>query len=1369
MRQWIQRMTLAAVASLTFVACGGDVTDIDRTQPDRLSKALFEGEWYMRSVVTGSDYNQSSVFEGLEGDMDRIRWVVDEYTLSAYRSYEFIENAESGNADVELNGNPLAKFRIVSHFDVMREYSKSTGEQSNVIVEDTTFRPWYEREFMRVDWGVNLIDSVPNGTIGGFLNYFSPVNYYVSEGEGIDNPDRVEVKEDVINVTNYFFMTPDPYICYYALQDWNCGGSVAKVRTSFLKVPETPDYDKLYYPDYVNIYDEEGQPIVECSSVDPTNCDYRTEGMFERFGFFRTQRQAYDDEFGYTYNNRIYLANRWNIWKKSFDDLGNLIPMQDREAGTIVYHTNPDFPEDEGIWNETKKIAADWDDAFRRTVAARKSMAGTPVSPDSLPSIYRVTKNTCRLSNVESYVAANGHEAALAEYGITEIKKGNLKRACAILEHVSEGDFQWQKQGDLRYSFFHWVDTPMQSGPLGYGPSAADPVTGEIISANANIYGASVDSLAAYAADIVQLMNDDYDLAQLIAGTYSREDVAGNKSAHGHDHHKLAQLGLVESRVSEEKLQAVADKLRGRVALPTRQLRPDMADSARKDLRADLEMPGLAREVREGAMNIADSKLRRFEGTHLDRELLSSDEFRGAAAGHMRNQPEGEAFSSIAWMLEDGEMMRQEENARRFFQENNILMSSWLDEGMLSVAVELQGKTWEEVYEFMRLNVYRAVQAHEVGHTIGLRHNFEGSYDPLNFHAEFWDYYNAETGKVERVDENGNPTRAERLMYSTIMDYDARFYADSFEGIGPYDYAAVAFGYGQMLEVFDHEAGLPPAWESLVYLHGYENIPKVFDPELECSTIYACDPNYINANDYYNDYVDAANAGDEPLADRNYTMYNRYINTYFERALTDATGGAEAINRISQRKLIPFEEWVGEWTDYWRDVDFSIPYDEVSYAFCPDEFSYTSNVTCQTWDKGATFTEITQDRALRHARYYYFTNFKRNSASFGSINGYLNRMQGRYFGPMSSVYRYYLYGSSGIGTNIDGEYLTLVDFPTGQDWQQAALEGLNYLNTVVAMPESGVHCKVDGRYVPVADDAACASGDTIQISEDDGRNLYTNWTDEYFYKATRMGTFWDKYIALWSMTYNRGTFYRDFSDYLDEGSFSLSYWRGLQDEMLGVFGGGYLNNGSNYSWYSDSEGNLVPKPVVDIYENSADYDALTPVDSSWTWTLRYWSILLPMARFNSMFDYSGDFSDYTRVCLKGYMDCMEFEDENGQAWATEFTDPLNGYTYVAAVDLDGLRTQIANAATEDEAEDLQTRLDRSVGALMLEEAQSYVDTVYTPAFDAWVVARDAYNADESEANATALRDAVVALESVERELNSRTSFIDLVRQFAGML
>ena len=48
-------------------------------------------------------------------------------------------------------------FPIESHFDVQREYDSSTGEQSNVISENTSDRPWYERSYMRVKWDENPI------------------------------------------------------------------------------------------------------------------------------------------------------------------------------------------------------------------------------------------------------------------------------------------------------------------------------------------------------------------------------------------------------------------------------------------------------------------------------------------------------------------------------------------------------------------------------------------------------------------------------------------------------------------------------------------------------------------------------------------------------------------------------------------------------------------------------------------------------------------------------------------------------------------------------------------------------------------------------------------------------------------------------------------------------------------------------------------------------------------------------------------------------------------------------------------------------------------------------------------------------------
>ena len=66
-------LATAFVWGLAFVTagCAPDVVDIDRTQPNKVSKEIFEGEWYFRAVVLDVQYNQGMLFEGLEGDVDR--------------------------------------------------------------------------------------------------------------------------------------------------------------------------------------------------------------------------------------------------------------------------------------------------------------------------------------------------------------------------------------------------------------------------------------------------------------------------------------------------------------------------------------------------------------------------------------------------------------------------------------------------------------------------------------------------------------------------------------------------------------------------------------------------------------------------------------------------------------------------------------------------------------------------------------------------------------------------------------------------------------------------------------------------------------------------------------------------------------------------------------------------------------------------------------------------------------------------------------------------------------------------------------------------------------------------------------------------
>ncbi len=90
----------------------------------------------------------------------------------------------------------VAAYPIISHFDIQRDYNPPTGEEINVIDENTSDRPWYEREFMRVDWSKNLstdnydFDTLSQIGIYGGVSY-EPLAYYVNDP---DAPGRAALR-----------------------------------------------------------------------------------------------------------------------------------------------------------------------------------------------------------------------------------------------------------------------------------------------------------------------------------------------------------------------------------------------------------------------------------------------------------------------------------------------------------------------------------------------------------------------------------------------------------------------------------------------------------------------------------------------------------------------------------------------------------------------------------------------------------------------------------------------------------------------------------------------------------------------------------------------------------------------------------------------------------------------------------------------------------------------------------------------------------------------------------------------------------------------------------------------------------------------
>src|SRR5690606_16677387 len=115
----------------------------------------------------------------------------------------------------------------------------------------------------------------------------------------------------------------------------------------------------------------------------------------------------------------------------------------------------------------------------------------------------------------------------------------------------------------------------------------------------------------------------------------------------------------------------------------------------------------------------------------------------------------------------------------------------------------------------LRDAIYIGVQLHEVGHNLGLRHNFAASTDEINFIQPgvsslevAGDVYAGPTIDIRKgywtvaTDPDGDPMERLEYQYSSIMDYGANFASD-IHGIGAYDVGAIRFGYLGHIELFE--------------------------------------------------------------------------------------------------------------------------------------------------------------------------------------------------------------------------------------------------------------------------------------------------------------------------------------------------------------------------------------------------------------------------------------------------------------------------------------------------------------------------------------------------------------------------------------
>ncbi|MEE2644651.1 MAG: hypothetical protein VYD19_06925, partial [Myxococcota bacterium] len=305
-------------------ACADPVEDIDRTQANLLKKSELEGEWYFLQTVIDIPPTRGFTFIGETSSLERVRWEIQEDLLVAYRSYEKVRNASSVGTETPFDGKdaPIASYAIRAHVDILRDYNSSTGEQSNLIVENTQDRQWHERDYIRVDWSRNLSQSFDFAVP---VNQVFAVGYFEQEEQG--GPEALYLERDESGKLGYFdvvgrlFVEPWWEGCIYAwwgLMATDCAAGEVSIRTSFAKIPARQSYEPFHYSDQ----------------------------LMSRFGYFRSEYFTVDEQRGVTDAGRRYLINRHHIWEESLDEAGKPIPIEARKLRQIPYYLNAQFPDD---------------------------------------------------------------------------------------------------------------------------------------------------------------------------------------------------------------------------------------------------------------------------------------------------------------------------------------------------------------------------------------------------------------------------------------------------------------------------------------------------------------------------------------------------------------------------------------------------------------------------------------------------------------------------------------------------------------------------------------------------------------------------------------------------------------------------------------------------------------------------------------------------------------------------------------------------------------------------------------------------------------------------------------------------------------
>jgi hypothetical protein len=1336
---------------------------INLVQPGALTKAFFVGddldaptddpEFYWRNYVVDGSASQSLIGVGSWGGVDRVRWEITEDMLIARKAYQIAEGEDDKAAPEKTpDGTVVAAFAIKSHFDIRRQYNPTTGEEMNVIEENTRDQPWNRRKYMRVDWSTNLVES-PKwddlfiGKLFGNITV-TPATYDITDPASPDAP-HFDVADGYFDITLRYYVEPAQSSLIPGLPTcvvvglftgsttYECDAQEATVRSSFVRVDPDRDFEPLEITKAP--LDIVGNPA-----------GIRNGSLL--IGLQAGIKQGWDPGYGFTDELFHRYAHIHNLWKKSHqdatcdtnDDLDQngtadqceneltgygkstgsqcdvasarcTIPYRDRKIRTTGYWVNPEMPDElqDPVSESGQRLgegAAEqmihaWDQLLRGALARAREVECRRTGGE---------RGSC---NAEFFAP----EKEMLVYGGWLVDEANDETPVLTLCHNPVRDYDDDvcgkpgdvaRLGDIRKNFFGYWPFQSRAPWGGIGNWGADPVTGEIRGAAAMVMGASATRAAALQRDIIQVALGDTTIEQITQG------VPATNYAH------QLQNGHFPAALSTSEIGARMAAVDATHALQTVGPVPiegaSMAEKAEALFSMQKEST-LASEGLTAAQLEVDAYQSALRGSPYEAQLIDSHWIVGAA-GVDPLENEGALLDALSPLrgLDPGGMRALKHDLGEMLGMRGMCFHD--TEAPIYGSADLQGlaryfkerypdgeydavSRGEAIYRDLWIEAFKGIAIHEVGHSLGLLHNFASSWDTPNYHPGYWQLRTQEGAATASChgtprsgdtvsaaadtcmgpryldpatdDEQGRAGEArpgiDYFAQTSVMEYANERFGETV-GLGQYDAHAMKALYGRVLETFEDETngGLPAATQASV-------APRMESQLIESDRVARSSAPF---------------AGQTFAKPTHYTELGRMMGTYDAARCREATPEEKAIagwRLVHGKVCAPPPRDHAAWIDFedgptqagnvasqapaWR-----------THAAAPSgagkirwfyRFGSSDNGYFHTnpGDAGADPYEVTVNTIQKFDAMYPWTYFRRQSREylwetipFAIANGTIERLRSYHWSTANRNAFFRGFGQA-----------TFEEIAGSDDWHRpqimAETEGFNALARMILMPQPGSYGSMAGQPVDTTRtifDIATGglAGGVFNIGAVDGRFI-----DEEFDSDPGAGGSWDyqhwmkhagfgveKTFAAMALADARpvlSTISRE--NYLDGRDSKINFRSDMPLAVDRLVGGVLAEDWETVGmWVPQAEATPVPQ-LLDL---GAQGEPRRPENARVLFPNVGYKQQLGVLIFANVFSRVGtdmQLANKLRLWLEGHDAAIEVPE----AQRVRFYDPASGYTYVA--------------------------------------------------------------------------------------------------------